>query len=77
MDFAYAIHINWHRCIGAKVGGRIVPFTYQLQMGDQIEIITQKTPESKPGLGNPNLGFCIYRRKHAKNSELNLKTRSR
>lgn len=31
-----------HRCIGAKIGGRIVPFTYQLQMGDQIEIITPK-----------------------------------
>ncbi len=27
-----------------KIGGRIVPFTYQLQMGDQIEMITQKQP---------------------------------
>ncbi|VFS76195.1 GTP pyrophosphokinase [Raoultella planticola] len=30
----------------AKISGRIVPFTYQLQMGDQIEIITQK--QAKP-----------------------------
>ena len=45
LDFAYHIHGDvGHRCIGAKIGGRIVPFGYQLQMGDQIEIITQKTP---------------------------------
>ncbi|MGQ7789715.1 hypothetical protein ACULNC_11445 [Shigella flexneri] len=34
--------------VGQKIGGRIVPFTYQLQMGDQIEIITQKPAEPQP-----------------------------
>lgn len=67
LDFAYHIHSDvGHRCIGAKIGGRIVPFTYQLQMGDQIEIITQKQPNPSRDWLNPNLGFVNSSRARAK-----------
>ncbi len=67
LDFAYHIHSDvGHRCIGAKISGRIVPFTYQLQMGDQIEIITQKQPNPSRDWLNPNLGYVTTSRGRSK-----------
>ncbi len=67
LDFAYHIHSEvGHRCIGAKVGGRIVPFTHHLEMGDQVEIITQKEPNPSRDWLNPTLGFVHSGRARAK-----------
>lgn len=49
VDFAYRIHTDvGHRCAGAKIDGRLVPLSTQLQSGDIVEIITSKAQDAHP-----------------------------
>lgn len=67
VDFAYRVHTEvGHRCRGAKLNGRIVPLTRQLQTGDQIEILTANTEHPRRDWLNPNLGYITSARSRAK-----------
>jgi len=58
LDFAYAVHSEiGHRCRGAKINGRIVPLTYTLKSGEQVEILTAKESAPNHNWIDPNLGY--------------------
>jgi GTP pyrophosphokinase len=67
IDFAYHVHTEiGHRCRGAKVGGKLVSLDYQLQTGDQLEILTAKRGGPSRDWLNPNLGLVNTHRAKAK-----------
>ncbi|MGM0535638.1 MAG: GTP diphosphokinase [Pseudomonadota bacterium] len=67
IDFAYRVHTEvGHRCRGAKVNGRIVPLTYRLKTGEQVEILTASKGGPSRDWLNPSLGYVRTSRARAK-----------
>ncbi len=49
IDFAYAVHTEvGHRCVGARVNGKLVPLESSLSSGDVIEVFTSKSENAGP-----------------------------
>ncbi|NQD37068.1 GTP diphosphokinase [Permianibacter sp. IMCC34836] len=70
IDFAYHVHTSvGHRCRGAKVNGRIVPLTYVLQTGEQVQILTAKEGVPSRDWLNPHLGYV-----HSQRARLKIQT---
>ncbi len=49
IDFAYAVHSQiGDTCVGARINGRLMPLRYELQNGDQVEILTARGGTPSP-----------------------------
>ncbi len=49
VDFAYTVHTEvGHRCVGARVNGKLVPLESTLENGDVVEIFTSKADGAGP-----------------------------
>lgn len=67
LDFAYHIHTAvGNRARGARVNGRMVPLTYELKSGEQVEILTTRHGEPSRDWLNPHLGYLKTSRARAK-----------
>ena len=67
LDFAYKVHTEiGHSCRGAKVNRKIVPLTYRLKVGDQVDILRQSEPRPSRDWLNQSLGYLKTSRARAK-----------
>lgn len=67
LDFAYHVHTDiGHRYRGAKINGKIVPISYELKNGEQVEILTSKQGKPSRDWLNPHLGYLKSSRARAK-----------
>ncbi len=67
LDFAYHVHSEiGHRCRGAKVNGSIVPLTYHLKNGDQVEVLTTREPAPSRDWLNKSSGYLKSSRARSK-----------
>lgn len=67
LDFAYSIHTDvGHRCRGAKIAGKIVPLTYALKTGEQVEILTTNKNQPSRDWLIPKRGYLKTSRARAK-----------
>lgn len=67
LDFAYYIHTEiGHKCRGAKINDKMVPLTYQLKLGDRVDILTGKEANPSRDWLNPQQGYLISPRAKAK-----------
>lgn len=67
IDFAYHVHTEiGHRCRGARVNGKLVSLDYQLQNGDQVEILTSRRGGPSRDWLNPALGYVKTNRARSK-----------
>ena len=66
LDFAYRVHTDLgHKCIGAKVNGRLVPLSCKLATGDIVEILSAKNAKG-PSLDWLNLHLGYMKTSHAR-----------
>jgi len=67
LDFAFYVHTEiGARCRGAKINGKMLPLTYELQSGEQVSILTTKNGSPSRDWLNPQLGYLKTSRARAK-----------